>query len=85
MLIWVGLLLYLHQNDTGTYVYIIIIYCGKFNKIMASITVTQFGMDWDMYLLNPEKQYIKVKMADLLPMAFTPQSLLLERDTPADS
>jgi cytidine deaminase len=52
---------------------------------MVLIIVTQFGLDWDVYLLNPEKQYIKIKMADLLPMAFTPQSLLLERDTPTDS
>ena len=41
--------------------------------------VLQFGMDWDMYLVKPDMTWKKISFEPLLPMAFTPASLELER------
>ena len=39
----------------------------------------QFGMDIDLYLVKPDMTVKKVIVGDLLPMAFTPNSLEAER------
>ncbi len=40
----------------------------------------QFGLDWDMYLVKPDGTYKHVNLRNLLPMAFTPESLEEERE-----
>lgn len=39
----------------------------------------QFNLDMELYLTKPDMTYKKVVLRDLLPMAFTPQSLKEER------
>ncbi|KAK2178420.1 hypothetical protein NP493_545g01123 [Ridgeia piscesae] len=48
--------------------------CGACRQFIA-----EFGMDWDMYLVKPDMTWKKISFEPLLPMAFTPASLELER------
>lgn len=44
-----------------------------------SIFSFQFNLNLDLYLVLPDNTFHKVSLRDLLPMAFTPQSLEEER------
>lgn len=44
--------------------------CGACRQMLA-----EFGLDLNVYLLNPTNQSKMVKLRDLLPLAFTPQDL----------
>ncbi|KAI1309345.1 Cytidine deaminase [Halotydeus destructor] len=44
--------------------------CGACRQFLV-----EFGLDLDVYLVKPDLSYKKVSLNDLLPMAFTPDSL----------
>lgn len=48
--------------------------CGVCRQVLA-----EFNLDVDLYLVLPDNTFHKVSLPDLLPMAFTPQSLEEER------
>ncbi|CAL4165853.1 unnamed protein product, partial [Meganyctiphanes norvegica] len=39
-------------------------------------TLVEFGVDWDVYLAKPNKQYCKTTVASLIPNSFTPNDLI---------
>ena len=39
----------------------------------------QFGLDWALYMVKPDKTWKKVDIKDLFPMAFSPEALNEER------
>ncbi|KAG8190057.1 hypothetical protein JTE90_023029 [Oedothorax gibbosus] len=44
--------------------------CGACRQVLA-----EFGTDWDVYICNKENKYRKCTVSELLPHAFTPDSL----------
>ena len=46
---------------------------------LRSVLWMQFGMDWDVYLVKPDMTWKKISFRELLPMAFIPADLELER------
>ncbi|XP_041377218.1 cytidine deaminase-like [Gigantopelta aegis] len=50
--------------------------CGACRQFYA-----EFGLDWEIYLVKPDKTWKKVLVKELLPMAFSPKSLQEERIT----
>lgn len=48
--------------------------CGVCRQVFA-----EFNLDMELYLTKPDMTYKKVVLRDLLPMAFTPESLEEER------
>lgn len=44
--------------------------CGNCRQFMA-----EFGLDYDVYLLRKDRQFVKTTVGDLLPKAFTPDTL----------
>jgi len=48
--------------------------CGMCRQVFA-----EFSLDVDLYLVKPDMTYQKVFIRDMLPMAFTPETLELER------
>ncbi|GAB6019042.1 hypothetical protein CHUAL_000670 [Chamberlinius hualienensis] len=45
--------------------------CGACRQFM-----TEFGVDWDVYMTNSDLSYKKLTTGQLLPLAFTPQRLI---------
>ncbi|XP_045601290.1 cytidine deaminase [Procambarus clarkii] len=41
--------------------------CGACRQVLA-----EFGLDWEVYLAKPDKQYMKTTVGKLLPDSFTP-------------
>ena len=39
-------------------------------------TLCEFGVNWDVYLVKPDKKYCKTTVAKLIPDSFTPDDLL---------
>ncbi|XP_046375749.2 cytidine deaminase-like [Haliotis rufescens] len=39
----------------------------------------EFGLDWDLYMVKPDKTWMKMQMGELVPLPFTPASLQEER------
>jgi len=50
--------------------------CGGCRQFLA-----EFGLDWDVYMTKPDKSYLKMKVRELLPLSFEPDSLEEERVT----
>ena len=44
--------------------------CGNCRQFMA-----EFGLDCDVYLLRKDMQFVKTTVAELLPRAFTPETV----------
>ncbi|GFY64475.1 cytidine deaminase [Trichonephila inaurata madagascariensis] len=44
--------------------------CGACRQFLA-----EFGTDWDVYFTRKDGSYVKCKVAELLPLAFVPESL----------
>ncbi|CAF1375479.1 unnamed protein product [Adineta steineri] len=51
----------------------------KRKRITVQITLAEFGLDLDVYLINPKNESKVYKLRELLPIAFTPRDLLKHR------
>ena len=49
--------------------------CGACRQVLA-----EFSLEWEMYLVKPDRTWTKVVFKDLLPLAFTPAALQQQRD-----
>ncbi|CAF1144725.1 unnamed protein product [Adineta ricciae] len=54
-------------------------YCGPCGACRQ--TIAEFGLDIDVYLLNPQNECKMFKFRELLPFAFTPRDLQKTRAT----
>ena len=46
------------------------------NRIVSYFRVfRQFGMDWSVYMVKPDRSYLKMTVAELLPLGFSPEML----------
>ena len=59
--------------------------CEKLSQILArsseitmqrSENLFQFGRDYDVYMVKPDKSWIKSTVGDLLPLSFSPKDLV---------
>ncbi|XP_064611820.1 cytidine deaminase-like [Liolophura sinensis] len=48
--------------------------CGACRQVLA-----EFGLNWFIYLVKPDLTWKRVKVSELLPLAFSPESLQKER------
>jgi len=57
-----------------------IVPCGACRQFMV-----EFGVDWDCYMTKSDGSFLKMNMRELLPLCFTPESLLNEQRIPGSS
>ncbi|XP_050412343.1 cytidine deaminase [Patella vulgata] len=48
--------------------------CGACRQFMA-----EFGLNWDVYLIKPDRTWMKVTVKELYPLAFCPDALKEQR------